>query len=806
MLLALCRFLILLALLSLGLPGLAQEFSEEEMAAAERSFLMKMGFPADSASLASYLREKGKGNPTAEDLKKTFTLLQSVDPNEYRLGLARVASHGLSARPGLRALESAAEGERKKRLLSALEAIGPDGNRIDVAAIRVLSLDSPALALAVLLDSYPELEEGMVLETARSALSRLCWKEGVFHPLLLKSLEDPVKKRRQVALEMLALAGRRAPREILLKKLSETDPGVQFLAASALTRQLDPRGFLALMELLPVLDEKTALEAEDLLLEIAGDLAPANLLKRETLPGKNSSAWKSWWEKLSGPVLLKELKDRIPNAANHEQIKKLIKELGDDQFEIREKAAEVLKTLGPQVVPALRSLADAKDVEVRGRAKTLLAELGETGIKPIQQSLPKLLVLKAPEGAVAGLLDYLPAAENDDQASLFYEALGALAWQNSNKLAAQPGLQDPNPRKRVGSGVLLLNQESKENKKMMSPLLKDSDPWVRYRISLFMALAGERDSLPILIQSLGELPAEQCVDGEGLLFDLAGNDPPKALSVNSTERKKIAAVWETWWNENSKKVVLDSLAGFNQSAYSGNVLIISLANNTVFELSKDGKISWSITGLSGPMDAQVLPSGRVLIAEHHAQRVTERNLKGEIIWKKDLGNNPISARKIRGGFTSVICRNRIIELDRQGVEVFSLARPQSDVMSAERLRDGSYMIVSNQMTCIKVDRSGKETLQYRLPFGVAGNANEFTREGNLIIPLTWHNKLQEYDTAGQIVMDATITQPVTVLKLPNRNYLVSTQTLPPKLLEIDRTGKQVGERQAMHPVFRVRYR
>ena len=54
------------------------------------------------------------------------------------------------------------------------------------------------------------------------------------------------------------------------------------------------------------------------------------------------------------------------------------------------------------------------------------------------------------------------------------------------------------------------------------------------------------------------------------------------------------------------------------------------------EARAEGKTRWEITGVMNPMDAQVLPGNRVLIAEFGANRVTERNLKGEILWEKPI--------------------------------------------------------------------------------------------------------------------------------------------------------------------------
>ena len=210
--------------------------------------------------------------------------------------------------------------------------------------------------------------------------------------------------------------------------------------------------------------------------------------------------------------------------------------------------------------------------------------------------------------------------------------------------------------------------------------------------------------------------------------------------------------------------------------------------------------------MAGPMDAQFLPGGKVLIAEHHSQKVTERNLQGEILWTKSVGANPLSARRLPNGVTTITCRSMILELDRNGNELLKIPRPLSDIMTAEKLKDGTYLIATNQMTLVRVDKTGKETNIVRLPLGVASHANEISPNRSILMPLTWQNKIQELDSSGKIILDIAANQPVAAVKLPNRNILIATQTVPPKIIELDRAGKQVSEKQAIHPVFRIRNR
>ena len=42
----------------------------------------------------------------------------------------------------------------------------------------------------------------------------------------------------------------------------------------------------------------------------------------------------------------------------------------------------------------------------------------------------------------------------------------------------------------------------------------------------------------------------------------------------------------------------------------------------------DGTVRWEMKGLNTPCDVQLLPGGRLLVAEYQAQRVTERDRDG----------------------------------------------------------------------------------------------------------------------------------------------------------------------------------
>jgi hypothetical protein len=70
------------------------------------------------------------------------------------------------------------------------------------------------------------------------------------------------------------------------------------------------------------------------------------------------------------------------------EIERLIKELGDDSFEVREAAGRRLAEIGAPALPALRKAADAADPEVRNRARRLVETLEPPVARPRPDAAP----------------------------------------------------------------------------------------------------------------------------------------------------------------------------------------------------------------------------------------------------------------------------------------------------------------------------------------------------------------------------------------------------------------------------------
>jgi hypothetical protein len=217
-------------------------------------------------------------------------------------------------------------------------------------------------------------------------------------------------------------------------------------------------------------------------------------------------------------------------------------------------------------------------------------------------------------------------------------------------------------------------------------------------------------------------------------------------------------------------------------------------------------VRWEIKGLLGPQDAQVVSRERVLVAEHNGQRVTERNLQGDIVWQKQLGSGwPVGVQRLRNGNTFITCRNQLLEVDRGGRELYAINRPQNDVVAARKMRDGQIICVSTQRSVTRMDTDGKELKTFTLPI-VMNMGVEILENGHVLACVSWMNKVTEYDTEGKSVWEVSLAQPWAACRLPGGNTLVSLQQWPAKVVEVDREGKTVAEMTPSWQVLRLHRR
>ncbi len=160
---------------------------------------------------------------------------------------------------------------------------------------------------------------------------------------------------------------------------------------------------------------------------------------------------------VDGAALVEFLKRRTPDAGSEAKIKELIKKLGDDAFEVREKASADLVALGTAAVPLLRQAAkDSNDLEVLRRAQQCLQQIGDKGGDALVLPAVRLVALRKPDGAAAVLLDFAARTGDEELAREARAALAALAERDgkADPVVAQ-ALEDKDSGRRGAAAAVL---------------------------------------------------------------------------------------------------------------------------------------------------------------------------------------------------------------------------------------------------------------------------------------------------------------------------------------------------------------
>jgi len=782
----------------------------------DEALLHPLGISTDGPGLLRYFRLRTQGEATPERLAALIEQLGDKSPMVARKACGELASLGAPAIPSLRkAVKDPDEQQTVRMAELCLHALEQQPGQLSSAAARLLGQRRPRGTAETLLAFLPAAEDEGVIEEIRLALAAVAHLDGKVDPVLRKALQDESPIRRALAIDTLCQNGLTASllEQVPLRKLlQDPKPSVRLRAALALARARDAKAVSTLIALLTELPLNHARQAEDYLSELAEDQAPKTALGGNAESRqKCRDAWAKWWQASEdGNRLLEEVRKRIVTEALRQKCAALIERLGDADFKVREKAQAEVKGMGSLILPLLRQASRHPDVEVRIRARDCLSQMERDKSLPLSATAVRLIALRKPAGAAETLLAYLPYSDEETVQAEMQLALNAAAFKDGKpEPVVVRALSDAQAARRAAAAEALCLGGDRQHLPTVHKLLSDSEPSVRLKTALALAGIGERDAVPPLIELIGELPSAQSEQIEEYLQRVAGERAPDNLPSgdDSSARKKRQQAWSEWWKANGERVTLvDRYPPAGTERYLGHILMVIANTNEIMELGPDRKVRWKINGLMNPRDVQVLGNDRILIAEWNAQRVSERNRRGEILWQKQTpGSWPLGAQRLRNGHTFISCNNKLLEVDRGGNEVFSINRPRQDVVMARRMRRGEIVLVSTTSRVIRMDTTGKEIKSFGVQMAWQTGVN-ILPNGHVIIPETWMNRVAEYDADGKRVWEIPAMQPQSATRLRNGNALISPQQWPAKVIETDPSGKQVSEIAVPNFVHRIRTR
>ncbi len=506
-------------------------------------------------------------------------------------------------------------------------------------------------------------------------------------------------------------------------------------------------------------------------------------------------------------ALLAFFSKRTLQDSDRVAVRKLIRQLGSEIYRLREQAMAEIIGRGPVVQDLLVQASHDDDLEIARRAEKSLARIREQDAAvEVAPAAARLLAARKPAGTVETLFAYLPFADNDGIAEETREVLALLAHKGGKvHPVLRAGLSDPVPLRRAAAGEALCRAGLEDQKPAVRKLLDDPDPFVRLRISIALANAKEKDAIPVLIDTLPRLTLIQAWQAEEFLLRLAADHPAPVVSLGTDQaaRVKCRDAWLDWWHANAAKIDLAKLQ--EKTLLRGYTLIVLLDIGRVMELDSDNHVRWQIDNLIFPLDAQVLPGDRLLVAEYHAARVTERNQKGEVLWQKQIAG-PLVAQRLPNGNTFIATDSQVLEVDRADKEIFSFSMVGGErIMKAMKLANGEIACLTDSARVVRFTSTGKELYSYNVSLATRlfGGRIYMLPNGRVLIPHNAENKVVEYDARGKAVWEVIIDNPVAAVRLPNGNTLVTTMLPQRGAVEFDRTGQEVWSYRSTTRVTRA---
>jgi hypothetical protein len=545
-----------------------------------------------------------------------------------------------------------------------------------------------------------------------------------------------------------------------------------------------------------------------------------------------------------GPKLIGYLRQRTLSDADQGKITAIIKRFGADDFDDRVKATEEIEVFGPAALGPLKTAERDPDPEVAYRARLTLKRMEKVPHSAVAAAAVRAIAKLKPDGAAAALIGFLPVADTEVVAEAIRQSLISLAVAKDGKAdpAIVAALTDTSPIRRAAAYVALTEGGDAGERihikdaypKLKEAVLKDTDPEAKFTGLWTLAMTTrEKEFIPELIDLIPKIGRGRIWQLEELLLLLATTHPKDGRFLKSPEDlAKARTAWLAWWKEKGAKI--DFVAFDFKPRTQGITDIIEMdyrgyGQGRIISLGPDLKEKMRITSsnnpnnLNNPTDVKVLPNGKIWVVESSANQITERSITNPniVLTRRNAFQQPVNIDMLPDGGMVVICRNQILEWDKDGKQTWAYPRANYDIMAGKRLPNGETIFVTNAYQApgaahtpnwFKIDSKGKEVAKTEanknLAFGyilqpqtmdVVGEDKILVCERENKINGQAVDRVAEYDlkTGKQTWKhDCPLnSSPSSAQRLPNGNTLICLMNTN-QLIEVDPSGEIVWEFQS----------
>jgi len=518
-----------------------------------------------------------------------------------------------------------------------------------------------------------------------------------------------------------------------------------------------------------------------------------------------------------GPGLIKYFQTRTPSPGEQARYAELVRALGDKRFPVREKATRDLIAIGEPALPILKQALKDGDLEMTRRAGGCIRAIERVPFATVTAAAAHLLTRRRPDGAAEVLLAYLPFADWDAVGDNLLEALQVVGLKGkAPKVTPLPcivaAIKDKELRRRAAAAHVLGRADA-AHRKLLAGLLADRDTLVRYHAAASLFRARDKRAVPVLIALLEEAPLPLAWRAEDCLVRVAGEKAPGLAGEPSepAQRKKWRKSWEDWWSGNKDQINLarqdleETQLGLTMMCEIDGV---GPVGGRISEFDRSGNLRWSIEeGFNSPTDFQRLSGGRVLVAEHWAQRVTERDRQGKIVREWKLADHAVTCRRLPNGNTFMATLNEILEMSAEGKLVFSIKQPRM-IYCARLLRNRHILYINSSGNVFELDDKGKQLKSFTVQ-GHAGPAYwasiEPLANDRYLIALAGTGRVVEVDGTGKVHWECAVKSATGATRLANGNTLVASSD-GRFAVEVNRAGREVWRKTTKgRPFWARRY-
>lgn len=469
------------------------------------------------------------------------------------------------------------------------------------------------------------------------------------------------------------------------------------------------------------------------------------------------------------------------------QVKKLIADLGHEDFRRREEATQELVRTGNGVHPLLISAArDNADPEIRWRAQSVV-RLSETKSAATLLSAFRLLAAEPVKGTAPAILASLPLCRRPYIADAAHAALQAAVDAGDADLLRKAISDGPSPT-RIGAAKAFAGAFPSTATPELATYADDGDERFAAAIARILANNGDRRCLPALVRLLASEDLEVRAEASLVLRMATGEHFGFAAYDPKEKRSAAADRWRKWLAEKGDSVALKAPLApprLARGELQGNTLISTGSLGRIEERDPTGKVVWSYPVAA--WSAEKLINGNVLIGSYNTNQILEVDSSGGVVWQMG-GINAMRAKPLPDGRILVadFSGERVLEIDREKRIVWQ--QPTAgQCFDCDRLSNGNTLFGCPNRVC-EITPEGVVVREWK----VGGRLNGFQllENGNLLVANYGENRVVELDPEGAVVWEHKEPQPCDAFRTVDGYTLISTSE---RIIELAPDGRVIGQ-------------